>query len=89
MADDGSEDTTEAEDQRWLDTFRGKSIPEDAYIEGMICIIPFVTADGKSMWRHYITTSMSFSGVLGHVELFKYALLRENEENGRQARDED
>lgn len=64
-------------DSAWLSEFIGKSIPDDAVVEGFISLISFVRPDGTLDYRMYNTLNKPTSSVVGLLEMAKYNLMVE------------
>lgn len=64
-------------DKEWLGSFVGKSIPEDAVIEGFFSIITWINADGERCWRVYNQFDQPVSTTVGILEMAQQQLMRD------------
>lgn len=64
-------------DRDWLDSFIGKSIPQDAVVEGFYSIITWIDPDGERCWRTYNQFDLPVSTLIGVIELAKHQLIKD------------
>ena len=78
MADNDTAQMDEA-DQAWVDTFRGKSIPANAIVEGFVSVIAWMDEDGSRCWRSYTCLDAPLSHTLGLLEMAKFGYMVGNQ----------
>ena len=82
--DKGARNTADELDDQWVESFRGRAIPEGAVVTGFISVIDYIDTDGEREYKVYTTLDNPLSEVVGLLEMAKADLIFGNFNTNRE-----